>query len=158
MGAFLAFMLWISRLISLWSKNIPHNILILWNLFWSVMAPNMWILCMHLKRMCSLQLLSIVFCKCQFVQDIRSCHLDLLYRIFCLLVLAVTERGLTKSPTLVMDLSIFLFCFQVYIFWSFVINCEQLSLLCGIDIFYHYKMSLLISTNFSWSLCYLMWL
>lgn len=73
-----------------------------------------WIFPWHFTRLCILKLFNGVFYKCQV------CHLvDDVVEVFYILtdflfVLTIIERGLLKTSTIIMDLSIFLSVLSVF--------------------------------------------
>lgn len=58
------------------------------------------------ERMCILLSLGEIFCNCCLGQVSWQCSSGFLYLIFCVLVLALTEKWILKYPTIVVDLLI----------------------------------------------------
>lgn len=102
----------------MWSQTISifQNVLklIIWISIWSILVK---VLCAW-KKMCILQCLSVMFCKCQLgvlvdtvVQAIYN------FRFFCLNFLSINERRMLIFSTVIMNLSISVsasvsFCFM----------------------------------------------
>lgn len=76
---------------------------ILWTKIWL----SWWMIHVHFKRMCILLSLDGMFKKCRLNPICWGCSWILPYLCwFCLIILLIIERGVLKSPTIIMGLSI----------------------------------------------------
>ena len=115
----------------MWSGKILYVILVCWNGLWLILLPSWLIVLFNTSR----SLLT-----------------------FCLLVLSTAEKGVLKSPTLIVNMSIFLFSsisFYIIYFWISVIRC----IISKIIIYFWWIDSFDIMKWFSlvWNLCCRYW-
>lgn len=93
-----------------WSETCSVWSCILWTRMWSTLMNMPY----ELRRMCILLLLSI-FHKCQLdqVDWIVFFRLSIILLIFCLLDLSITDRGMSKAPTITMCFPAIIHCYSI---------------------------------------------